>query len=106
MVVSADAMRAEGFPRQVEQFAPDLHGRQVEEVSNVSDLCLGQGSVKANQAPLENVIGLHPAAEARMAVKHLSGEPEEPITRMVEQSLFGHWVSVEGLIQKHLDLGV
>jgi hypothetical protein len=61
VVVSADAMWAEVLPREIKQLATNLDRCQVKEMPDISNFCLGQRPVEANQAVLENVIRLHPA---------------------------------------------
>ena len=83
VVIPANAMWAERLSGKVEQLSADLDCSQIEKVPYIPDFNLRQGSMESHQAVLKDVVGLHPAAQARMTVKHLAGELEEPVTGMV-----------------------
>jgi len=62
--------------------------------------------MESNQAVLQNIIGLYPAAQAGSAAKHLPGELEEPAAGMVKQRLLGCRIPCQRIVEKCLQTSV
>ena len=87
VVVMANAKWPEVLPAEVDKFASDLDGCQIEEVPDAFNFDLVECPMQADHRVLEYVIRLLPSPKPGAAMKHASGKKKESITGMVEQML-------------------
>ena len=91
---------------EVDQFASDLKTCQVEEVAHGFYRLCGECIVKPKHGVLEHVVGLFPASQAWIGVKHFASESQEAFAGMGKQGVIGGGVSVQATVDQHLKLGV
>jgi hypothetical protein len=70
--------------------------------TEASDLDGRQSTVEAEERVREDIIGLHPPPRARVALKHLAGEPQEPVAGVVDEQFIGRAVPAFGEIDEPL----
>jgi hypothetical protein len=61
-MVGSTSLRAEMMLLEIKEFASDLDCREVEEVPYRLNLYVGQGTVEAEEAVLENIVGRLPTS--------------------------------------------
>jgi len=89
VVVGADALGAEVLLGQIEEFAAHLQGGEVEEMPDRFNLHLRQGPVQPDHGVLENIVGLFPAAQGRIAPEHRPGEFQQAFAGVGEKGVLG-----------------
>jgi hypothetical protein len=75
-------------------------------MSDGLDLHGGQCPMETEERVLEHIVSLLPSPETGVAVKHLPGEPQEPVAGMVDEEFIGLPVPAAGQINESLQLGV
>ena len=73
------------LPRQVEQLAAHLLGRQAEEIAHRRRPRLLQRPQEPQRRVLHHVAAVGPAAHGRKAIEHLAGETFESVTDAAQQ---------------------
>src|SRR5262249_23109508 len=69
--------------------AADLEGGQAEVLADGAGGRILQGAAEPQGGVLEDVVGLLPAPDARVALEHLAGEPGEPLAGGRDQLVAG-----------------
>ena len=98
--------RTKMMSSEVDQLASDLESCQIEEVTHGFYRLCGECIVEPKHGVLEHVVGLLPATQAWIGVKHLASESLQAFTGMGKQGVIGGGVSVQATVDQYLKLGV
>ena len=85
MVVGPTAFWPKVVLGEIEKLSADLDCGQIEEMPNRLDSHVRQGPVQPDHGVLVNVVRLFPSPQARVAMKHLAGEPQQSVAGMIEK---------------------
>ena len=93
VVVGPEPLGAVVAAGQVDQLPADLGRRQVVEVPDALGPDLGQAPVQPHEGGLEQVVGLLPAPDVRVAPEHGTGQGHEPPLGQRDQPVTGRAVA-------------
>jgi hypothetical protein len=106
VMVGGVALGTEVVFLEVEQFPADHFAGKVKEMPDRLQLHVGQREMQPEQGVLKDVVGLLPAAERGIAVKHLPGELQEPAAGVFDQERVCLRVARPGKLDELLEPGV
>jgi hypothetical protein len=89
VVICPLSLWSEVVAAQVVELPPDLEGGKVEEMRNRLDAHILECPMKSHHRVLKDVVRGFPTPQVRITTKRPPGEPQQSLTRMLNEGLMG-----------------